>query len=263
MPLDVQTSLDLGGVRKLLNVPSPTASGDAVNKAYVDSAVEGLSWKDSVRVTAAVNVTLASPGATIDGVTMVANDRVLLKAQTTTSENGIYIYNGSATLMTRSLDASTSDELEQAVVTVEEGTGAGTTWRQTLVNFVLGTGSPAFSAFGTLAAAASESVAGLMEQATQAETDAGAVDNAAVTPLKLKNYSGMLKRYGQAVGDGSSTSITVTHNLNSREVVVEVYRNSGNYDTVLVEVRRTSVNAVTLVFDTPPTASQFYCVVKH
>ena len=250
MPLDVQTSLDLGGVRKLLNVPNPTASGDAVNKAYVDSAVEGLSWKDSVRVTAAVNVTLASPGATIDGVTMVANDRVLLKAQTTTSEHGIYIYNGSATL-------------EQAVVTVEEGTGAGTTWRQTLVNFVLGTGSPAFSAFGTLAAAASESVAGLMEQATQAETDAGAVDNAAVTPLKLKNYSGMLKRYGQAVGDGSSTSITVTHNLNSREVVVEVYRNSGNYDTVLVEVRRTSVNAVTLVFDTPPTASQFYCVVKH
>lgn len=262
MALDVQTSLDLGGVRKLLNVPNPTASGDAVNKAYVDSAVEGLAWKDSVRVTAGVNVTLASPGATIDGVTMAANDRVLLKAQTTTSENGIYIYNGSATLMTRSLDASASDELEQAIVTVEEGTSAGTTWRQTQVNFVLGTGSPAFVAFGTSAAAASETVAGVMEQATQAETDGGAVDNVAVTPLKLKNYSGMLKRFSQAIGDGSATSYTVTHNFNSRDVQVEVYRNSGNYDTVLVETRRVSVNAVQLVFYTAPASNAFQVVVR-
>lgn len=262
MALDVQVSLDLGGVRKLLNVPTPTAAGDAVPKSYVDSAIEGLAWKDSVRVRAGVNVTLSAPGATIDGITMSANDRVLLPLQTTTTENGLYIWNGPSTLMTRALDASTGDELEQAVVTVEEGTSAGTTWRQTAVNFVIGTGSPAFSAFGTSAAPSSETVSGILELATQAEVDAGVDDLRALTPLKLKNWSGAPRRWAQAVGDGSATSITVTHNLNSREVVVEVYRNSGNYDTVLVEVRRTSVNAVTLVFDTAPTASQFYCVVK-
>lgn len=263
MATDVQSSLDFGGVRRALNLPSPVNAGDAVPKSYVDSAVEGIAWKDSVRVAAATNLTVSAPGAAIDGITMAVNDRMLLRAQTTATENGIYIFNGSAVPATRSLDASTSDELEQAVVTVEEGTSAGSTFRQTLVNFVLGTGSPAFVSFGTTAPAASESTAGILELATQGETDGGADDLRAITALKLKNSPFSAKRYGTAVGDGTSTSIAVTHNLNSREVQVEVYRNSGNYDTVLVEVRRTSVNVITLVFDTAPAANAYYCAVKY
>lgn len=262
MPLDVQTSLDFGGVRKIQNLPTPSAAADAATKGYVDSAVEGLAWKDSCRVATQANLSLASPGATIDGITMVANDRVLVRSQTAPAENGIYIWNGAATPMTRSLDASTADELEQAIVTVEEGTGAATTWRQTQVNFVIGAGSPTFVAFGTSAPAATETTAGVVELATQAETDAGTDDLRALTPLKAKNSPFAAKRYGTTVGDGSATSYAITHNLNSRDVHVEVYRNSGNYDTVLVEVRRTSVNVVTLVFDTAPGANAYYCTVK-
>jgi len=263
MAQDIQTSLDFGSARKILNLPAPTSAGEPATKAYVDSAVEGLSWKDSARVYCATNVALASPGASLDGIAMAVNDRFVAGNQTTTTENGIYIWNGAATPATRALDASTSDELENATISIDEGTSAGTTKRQTLVNFVLGTGSPAWTNFGTAAGAASEASAGIAELATQAETDAGTDDLRMVTPLKLKNYSGQAKRYGVAVGDGSSTSIAVTHNLNSRDVVVEVYRNSGNYDTVMVEVRRTSVNIVTLVFDTAPAASAYYCVVKY
>ncbi|MCX7669497.1 MAG: hypothetical protein N2439_05435, partial [Anaerolineae bacterium] len=108
MPIDIQASLDFGNARKIVNLPNPSAAQDAATKAYVDSAVEGLAWKDSCRVATQGNIDLSSPGATIDGVTMAAGDRVLVRAQTTASQNGIYIWNGAATVMTRALDANTA-----------------------------------------------------------------------------------------------------------------------------------------------------------
>lgn len=144
----VLSDLDFNSVAKVKNLPSPSASGDAATKGYVDSAIEGLAWKDSVRVSTQSNLNLSSPGSTIDGVTMTTNDRVLVRNQTTGSQNGIYIWNGAAVTMTRSLDCSTSDELEQAVTTVEEGTDAGSSFRQTAVNFTLDSGTVTFTSFG-------------------------------------------------------------------------------------------------------------------
>ena len=257
MAYDVQRSLDFGNARKILNLPNPSNAQDAATKAYVDSAVEGIAWKDSCRVSTQSNLTLASPGATIDGITMVANDRVLVRNQTTGSQNGIYIWNGAATPMTRSLDCSTADELEQAVTTVEEGTNAGVTYRQTVVNATLDTTSLSWSVFGSSVGAASETSAGIMEIATQAETDAGTDNARAVTPLKLATSVFASKKYTTDIGDGSATSYVVTHNLNSRDIDVTVYRNSGNYDDVIVEVQRTTVNSVTILFDTAPAASAY------
>jgi hypothetical protein len=107
---------------------------------------------------------------------MASQDRVLVRAQSTASENGIYVWNGASTAMTRSLDASTFAELEQAVTTVEEGTSAATTWRQDQINGTIGSSSISWVAFGTAAPAASESTAGIAELATQAETDTGTDD---------------------------------------------------------------------------------------
>ena len=163
--------------------------------------------------------------------------------------------------MTRSPDASTSAELEQAVVTVEEGTSAGATFRQTTVNFTIDSGTVTWTAFGTAAGAASESSAGVIEIATQGETDTGTDDARAVTPLKLATYAGRKFKFAQDIGDGSATQYTVTHNFNTRDVQVEVYRNSGNYDSVLCDVDRTSVNAVRLTFAAAPTSNQFRVVV--
>lgn len=261
MATQVHTDLDFSTGAKITNLPAPTAAGDAVNKAYADSAIEGLAWKDSCRCSSASNVNLASPGATIDGITMAVNDRVLVRSQSTGSQNGIYIWNGAAVAMTRSLDASTADELEQAVVTVEEGTSAGTTYRQTAVNFVLDTGTVTFSTFGTSVGAATESTAGIAELATQAETDAGTDDARFITPQKLANYAGRAKRYATDVGDGSNTSYTITHNLNTRDVEVSVRRNSGAYDAIIVDVAATTVNTVTLTFKTAPTSNQFRAIV--
>ena len=255
------TDLDLQSVSKVVNVPTPTAAGDAVPKSYVDSAVEGLAWKDSARVGTQSNINLASPGATIDGVTMASQDRVLVRNQSTQSQNGIYVWNGASTAMTRSLDASTFAELEQAIITVEEGTDAGTTWRQTQINGTIDVSNVIFSSFAAAAPAASETTAGIAELATQAEVDAGTDDLRIVTPLKLATWSGRLRKVSTSVGDGSATSYVVTHNLNTRDVIIRVFPNSGQYDDVEVDVQRTSTTTATLVFATAPASNAYRVVV--
>lgn len=257
MAIDVQRSMDFGGVRKITNLPDGTNPQDAATVAQVNAAIEGIAWKDSCRVSTQANITIASPGATIDGITMAANDRVLARAQTASAENGIYIWNGAAVPMTRSLDTSTAAELEQAVTTVEEGTNAGISYRQSVVNATLGTTPLAWSVFGSGASAASETSSGIAEIATQAETDAGTDDLRFVTPLKLATSVFASKKYATSIGDGSATSYVVTHNLNTRDVDVSVYRNSGNYDEVIVEVQRTSVNTITILFDSAPAAAAY------
>lgn len=261
MPRSIFTDFDFQGVSKPINLPAPTDSGDAANKSYVDSAVEGLAWKDSCRVATQANLSLSSPGATIDSITMVSGDRVLVRAQTAGAENGIYVWNGAATAMTRALDANTFAELEQATTTVEEGTGAGVTYRQTAVNGTLGTTAVSWTTLGTSAPTASTTQAGIMRLATQPETDAGTAADLAVSPQTLASWSGRLRTFAANVGDGSATSYTVTHNFNTRDVIVRVFPNSGTFDDVEVDVQRTSVNAVTLVFATAPASNAYRVVV--
>lgn len=257
----ILTDLDLNSVSRLVNLPDPTAAQHAATKAYVDSAVEGLAWKDSCRVATQSNINLSSPGSTIDSISLSNGDRVLVRAQTSASANGIYVYTGASTAMSRALDASTAAELEQAVTTVEEGTSAGVSYRQTAVNFTLDSGDVLWTTFGQAAGAASESSAGLIEIATQAETNTGTDDARAVTPLKLANYTGFARGYAVDVGDGSATSYVVTHNLGSRDVIVMVRDNSSPYAEVICDVEVTTTNTVTLVFASAPTSNKYRVIV--
>jgi hypothetical protein len=257
----IHSNLDFLNSTKIVNLPNPAAAQEAATKAYVDSSVEGLAWKDSSRVATQANLNLSAPGATIDGVTMVVGDRVLVRAQTLPAENGIYLWNGAAIAASRALDANTSDELEQAITTIEEGTSANSTFRQTSINFVLGTGAVAFVSFGTVAPAATTSTPGIAAIATQAETDTGTDDTKFVTPLKLKTFVGLLHKVTANFGDGSATQYDITHNLNTNDVQVVVYRNSGALDEIICDTSRPTVNAVRLNFAIAPTTNQFRCVV--
>ena len=109
-------------------VATPTDAAHIATKGYVDSARQGLDVKASVRVatTAAINLsTDLEAGDVIDGVTLVAGDRVLVKNQGTASENGIYVAVASGAA-SRSSDANgTADtgELTSGTFTfVEAGT---------------------------------------------------------------------------------------------------------------------------------------------
>ena len=93
-------------------------------KEYVDAVKQGLDVKDSVRVASTANVAIADAaenGDAIDGVTLATGDRILLKNQSTGSENGIYVVQASGAAV-RASDFQTGDVSSLAFVFVEEGT---------------------------------------------------------------------------------------------------------------------------------------------
>jgi hypothetical protein len=109
-------------------VATPTDAAHIATKGYVDAARQGLDVKQSVRVatTAAINLaTDLEAGDAIDGVTLVAGDRVLVKNQVTDSENGIYVAvaSGAASRSTDANGTADTGELMPGTFTfVEEGT---------------------------------------------------------------------------------------------------------------------------------------------
>ena len=138
-------TVDVGG-NKILNVGTPTQTTDAANKGYVDSVKQALDIKDSVRVasqsnlsatynngTSGVGATLtadANGAVSIDSVSLTSGDRVLVKAQTDASENGIYKVTtvgdvSNPFVLTRTTDADSSSEVTGGMFTfVEEGSDA-------------------------------------------------------------------------------------------------------------------------------------------
>ncbi len=142
-----------GGVKGL--VPAP-AAGDAAASRFLKAdgtwssptAPPAFDYKDSVRVATTANITLSGE-QTIDGVSVVAGDRVLVKNQSTGSENGIYVCASGA--WSRAADADSSAEVTAGLfVTVSEGTtNADTFWLLTTNDpITLGSTALSFSQFG-------------------------------------------------------------------------------------------------------------------
>lgn len=100
---------------------------------------------------------------------------------------------------------------------------------------------------------------------TQAFGDAAAVGTAAFAARRDHKHAmpaNPTLRFSVDVGDNSSTAIVITHNLGTRDVQVQLYRNSTPWDTVLCDVERTTTNTCTLRFTTAPTTNQFRAVVQ-
>jgi hypothetical protein len=132
---------------KITNLAAPTSDNDAATKAYVDAARMGLDVKQSVRVATTASITLSGT-QTIDNVSVIAGDRVLVKNQSTASENGIYVV--AAGSWSRASDADSSSEVTAGMFTfVSEGTAnADSGWVLTTNDeIVLDTTSLAFAQF--------------------------------------------------------------------------------------------------------------------
>ena len=117
------------GNNKLTTIATPTDSGDAATKGYVDTQISGLSSAYKYRnVHAATtgDINLSNPGTdTFDGHQLTSGQRLLVWQESTASANGIYVFNGSSSALTRATDSDAWDELTGSFVYVDAGTTYG------------------------------------------------------------------------------------------------------------------------------------------
>jgi len=106
-----------------LRAGTPSATSDVATKQYVDNIAAGLHFKESVKAATTANITL-NDTQTIDGIALSAGDRVLVKDQSTSSQNGVYIVAAGAD-WTRSSDMDSGSEFPGAALFVREGTVNG------------------------------------------------------------------------------------------------------------------------------------------
>jgi len=238
-----------------------TASGciaywDAVNNKWrklIDQQVNNV--KAAVRAAElAVDVPIAAPGATIDGVAMVAGDRLLIGGNTDPIENGIYLWNGAAVPMTRVTDLDGGSEADAAVVAVEEGTAnQDKLMMQTADDVTVGTDAQAWSTIGPSAGvtSATTTVEGVVRLATAAEI----VANAALSVPTVTDVDTMIDNRGGSFlfGDAAAQTFTVAHGivgLAGHQLVVQITRESDDA-RVGADVTNDDTNIVINTLTTP------------
>jgi phage-related tail fiber protein len=212
-----------------------------VTYAQLQAAIQGFSWKQPVRAATTANITL-SGAQTIDGVSVVAGDRVLVKSQTAGSGNGIYLAATGA--WTRATDFDTGAEALAAATFISEGATLGNTvWLQTTdAPITIGTTALVFAQIG----------GGATYTAGNGVTITSGV--IAVDPTVVA------RKASATIGDGTATTITFTHNLNTQDVLVMVRLVSSN-EQVIVDNVANGVNTVQLTFGTAPTTGQYRVTV--
>jgi len=309
-------------------VATPTDAAHIANKSYVDAARQGLDVKQSVRVATTASINLATDleaGDSIDGVTLVAGDRVLVKNQAAAGaahvDNGIYVAVSSGAA-SRSSDANgTPDtgELKPGTFTfVEEGTvnsdkgfvlstNGTITVGATAIAWTQFSGAGSFDAgdglsqdgntinvnvvanrtaitadavdiASTYVGQTSITTLGTIATGTWSATDVGIAhggtnasdETTARTNLGVKTTSGSvttststiarIASQGCAASSSGTSTTTVTHKFNTKDVIVQVYEDATG-ETVIGDVVRNNADTVTVTLLGTISANAFRIVV--
>ena len=226
--------------QRVTGVADPVSAQDAATKGYVDAAVNGTDWKQSVRAATTVDITLSGL-QTVDGISLAGNDRVLVKNQAAVENNGLYVASSGAWVRTSDAD-SNAEVTAGLTVMVEEGvTMADSQWRLITDGAItVGSTSLDFAQIGagtTYSAGAGVSIVG----------NTVAVDTGVVA-----------RKFAATVG-GAVNSV-VNHGFNNLDVTVQCYFVATG-ESVECDVVRNSVNQVTLGFAVAPAAASIRVVV--
>lgn len=282
--------INMGGFT-VQNVGTPVNPNDAANKSYVDNMVAGLSWKDSVRCHSANANNNFLAGLNIyDGVQLVDGDRILLKDQSTPTNNGIWVAHSGAWV--RATDADTGTEMLGAAVFVEEGTiGADTAWVCTTnAPITLGTTPLTFAQFsggGSVTAGAGMTQAGntlnvigdatmvigadIIGQApltgdvtTVAGSPATTIANDAVTNAKLANMPAYTIKGNGTSGVQDPTDLSLTALVNAFGLVrkMSTFANAALSTVVTHNFNTQNVSVTVWHFSTAP-YEEVECDVEH
>jgi len=279
---NLQTSLDakaaLAGATftgAVVLAADPSTALGAATKQYVDSLAEGLHIHASVVAATTANVNLSSAlenGDTLDGVTLATGNRILVKNQSTASENGIYVVAASGA-PSRATDFDAPAEIDGGdFVFVTGGTvNDNTGWVQTNTVGTVGTDAIAFSQFagaGTVTAGTNISVAG---------NQVSVIDNPTFSGLVTASATGVAFSDGTQTKEGTpsrtpiiqKTAAYTLSSLTERDSLIEVSHTGGSAvlvsiptDATLnypigtsIDVIQTNTGAVTIAAVTPGTTT--------
>lgn len=228
------TDLSLAS-HKLTNVTDGVSAQDAATKGQLDTAIAALTSgqviKGAVRCAATTNISLSSPGATIDTVSMTTGDIVLLTAQTTGSQNGPYVWAGASTLLVRAGNWNTSGEaVLGSYWVVEQGSKADN--YALLTNdapITLGTDTPAFTFIGGVAITGSSTIQVASGVASAIRASGGGIIDSSGLAVDFgivgKKLTGLIPSSTSAPVTVSGSSITINHGFNNwaPHVVITAY----------------------------------------
>ncbi len=248
-------------------------------------AVPGMRRASAV-VCTATNVTISAPGATLDGFAMSAGQRVLLVSQTTSSQNGLWIWNGAASAMTRPADypaGGATQAYDGLEVFVNNGTlhrgetwivlgpggssytidSSSVPWTATSVN--IGTNRPfgiLGSVYGGSGADLSAAVQGAIPYFSATGVEGASAAGTAGQMLQSGGTGApVFKAYKFAQNNANAATTTVTHNLGTTDIQVQMWELGGSKRAVITEFDIVDANNITVNHPASPAAGTYRIVV--
>jgi len=205
--------------QKITGLATCTVSTDGANKGYVDSVAQGLDVKDACKVATTANGTIATAfanGETIDGITLATNDRILIKDQTTQTENGIYTVAASGA-PTRVDDLASGANAAGIFTFIEQGTtnaDAGFVCSSNTGSAVVGTNNLAFSQFsgaGSITAGTGITKVGntLSLTTTSSDAELNILTGASLTTTELNYVDGVTSAIQTQLDDKLTDASTI------------------------------------------------------
>jgi len=225
----------------------PSNALEAATKQYVDAATAGLNVHESVDAATTANINLSTDvenGDTLDGVTLATGNRILVKNQTTKSQNGVYVVAASGA-PTRAADYNSAPEVDAGdFIFVESGTtNAKTGWVQTNVITTIGTDDIEFTQFsgaGLITAGTNISVSG---------NQISVISNPTFSGLVTASASGVAFSDGTQTKEGVPSRTTISQQSGSYNLSTGGLTHRDN----LIEL--SSASALTLTIPTNATTA--------
>ena len=216
----------------ITGLQNPANAQDAATKDYVDGLVNGLAWKNPVRVASSTNVVLASEmeaADVVDGATLVAGDLVLLYGQTTAMENGVYVVQATGAGV-RDSDWATGVATANYSLFVEEGTDADSAFTVTNNSGadVVDTTALVFVKFASVVVQATD-----VYDESPAVTNGSAVVTLANTNVKANSFRVYLNGVRQLEGAGNDFTIVLSTGVITFASTLK--NNPGQLDVVIVD----------------------------